>query len=292
MPTRYLGNQPAEALAVAKKLYPHETEFKVINDGQENLIITVRQAYNVRFPRNEEIWQRSLAERSILARLTPLTLPTPKLISVSESPAYIQTSYLKGKHLDVDAIRKAPIAVQQRVGKEIATFTYQLHQALPVAAIKPLLVSPTWSYDDYLKRVLDEQVNPNPQINALAKHYYNAWMHKKQIPKKIIIHDDLHTSNLLFSNNHHLTGVLDFGAACMGNPEQELRQTYRLGDIVFDAAIAMYEELSGQSLDRETAKLWTITQELGSYCREDSDAVHARAFDNLCYWFPQLKSIG
>ena len=196
-------------------------------------------------------------------------------------------TYLTGAHLDADLIRTAPQALQQQIGQEIAEFAYTLHTSLPVATIQPLLVPPTWSYDDYLKRVLFDQEDPNPKIDALAKQYYQAWLNKKVL-KDIVIHDDLHTGNLLFDSSNHLVGVLDFGAVCMGSPEQELRQAYRLGDVAFESAASTYEHLSGRPFDRETAKLWTITQELGSYCREDSDEVHARAFENLSFWFPEI----
>lgn len=289
MQSLYLGNDTSAAVCIVQELYPDKTDFEVVSQGQENLVIVVEQTHSVRFPRTEEIWQRGLAERSVLKKLTAMSLPTPKVIAVSENPAYIQATYLKGNHLDANQIRDAPLATQQQVGREMATFAHTLHQTLSVEAIRPLLIPPTWSYDDYLKRVLFDRNDPNPRIDALAKHYYQAWLSKKTA-RKVIVHDDLHTGNLLFDDDYHLIGVLDFGAICVGSPEQDLRQTYRLGNEVFETAASTYEQLSGHPFNRETAKLWTITQELASYCREDSDEVHARAFDNLRFWFPEIAN--
>ncbi len=290
MQSLYLGNNTDAAMHVVQELYPDKTDFEVINQGQENLVIVVERTKSVRFPRNQELWQRGLAERNVLEQLSSLSLPAPKLLSISENPAYIQTTFLGGKHLDADQIRNAPKTTQQQIGKEIASFAHTLHQTLSIKVIGPLLVPPTWSYDEYLKRVLFERRNSNLKIDALAKHFYNAWLHKKASDKKVIVHDDLHTGNLLFDNDYHLVGVLDFGAVCIGSPEQDLRQTYRLGDEVFETAAATYERLSGHSFNRETAKLWTITQELASYCREDSDEVHNRALNNLRFWFPEVTN--
>lgn len=287
MQSLYLGNDSQAATAIVQKLYPNEARFDVIDEGQENLIIVVGQLYTVRFPRNEEVWQRGLAERNVLEELSSSSLPVPKLIAISENPAYIQTTYLRGNHLDPDQIRTASKEVQQQISEEMARFAYTIHRALPRRTIEPLLVPPTWSYDDYLKRVLFDRIDPNPKIDELAKRYYQAWLDRKVI-KEIIVHDDLHTGNLLFDDDYHLVGVLDFGAVCIGSPEQELRQTYRLGDEVFETAATVYEKLSGKSFNREMAKLWTITQELASYCREDSDEVHRRAFNNLRFWFPEI----
>lgn len=287
MQSSYLGNNTDAALNVTRKLYPNSANFETITDGQENLVIVVDQAYSLRFPRNEEIWQRGAVERSVLKQLAQVPIPVPKLLSVSENPAYIQTTYLRGAHLNANDIRTAPKSLQQRIGKEISQFAYTLHSVLSVDAIRPLLIPPTWSYDDYLKRVLFDRQDPNPKIDALAKHYYQAWINKNVV-KDTVIHDDLHTGNLLFDPDYHLTGVLDFGAVCLGSAEQELRQTYRLGDEVFETAASTYEQLSGKTFDRDVAKLWTVTQELASYCREDSDAVHTRAFENLRFWFPDI----
>lgn len=283
----YLGNDVDAALHVVHNLFPTLLNIEVVDQGQENLIIVVDQKYSVRFPRNSQIWQQGRAERNVLKKLAPLSVPTPKLISISEKPAYIQTSYLHGRHLDANQVRVAPKSLQQQIGRELAEFAFTLHSNLPRGEIEPLLVSPTWSYDNYLKRVLFDRQDPNPKIDALAKQYYHAWLRTEK-PKEIVIHDDLHTGNLLFDDNHHLVGVLDFGAVCLGTPEQELRQTYRLGDEVFESAALTYEQLSSRPFNREIAKLWTITQELASYCREDSDTVHQRAFDNLRFWFSEI----
>jgi aminoglycoside phosphotransferase (APT) family kinase protein len=288
MKNSYLGNEPSAATSVVQALYPKSANIKVINEGQDNLVIVVDDAYSVRFPRSEEVWRCGLAERNVLDVLSSLALPTPKLLFISEVPAYIQTTYLSGKHLDAGEIRAAPKVIQQQIGREVATFAFKLHSSLSVEAIKALLVPPTWSYDAYLKRVLFDRHDPNPKVDALAKKYYQAWLDKPVSTAKVIVHDDLHTGNLLFDDAYHLSGVLDFGAICVGSPEQELRQTYRLGDEVFDAAVVTYERLSGMSINRDVAKLWTITQELASYCRNDTEEVHQRAFNNLRFWFPEI----
>jgi len=287
MKTQYLGNSPDAALQIAKQLYPKSYEFSILHDGQENLVIVVDNAYSIRFPRSKTVWRQGLSERAVLGELSGTELPIPQLLSISEEPAYIITSYLKGNHLDATQVRQAPEHIQRRIGEELARFAYTFHTDLPVEIIRPLLTPPSWSYDDYLKRELQKKTNANPTIDALAKRYYDAWIHAEK-PKEVIVHDDLHTGNILFDDAYHLVGVLDFGAVCLGSPEQDLRQTYRLGDEIFEAAASTYEQLSGQPFNRELAKLWTITQELASYCREDSETVHKRAFDNLRFWFPEI----
>ncbi len=289
MQTLYLGNSPEQALEVSRSLYPSAASLTVIDEGQENLIIVIDHELLMRFPRSEEIWQRGKAEREALRLLASLPMvPVPHLTRISEEPAYVVATYLHGKQITTTELRSLPVEVLERIGSEIATFAYSLHTQLPVKTFQPLIEPPSWSYDDYLKRVLYDRQDPDPRIDALAKEYFHKWQAKHTPSRKVVAHDDLHMGNLLFDDTYHLTGVLDFGAICIGTAEQDLRQTFRLGEAGFEAAIATYEQLSGKELDRETAKLWTITQELASYCREDSDTVHERARENLQFWFPEI----
>jgi aminoglycoside phosphotransferase (APT) family kinase protein len=180
-----------------------------------------------------------------------------------------------------------PTPTLQKIGKEMAEFAYAFHTRLLPDDIQPFLTPRSWSYDDYLKRVLFDRQDPNPKIDALAKQYHQAWLNKK-LSDELVIHDDLHTGNLLFDDEYNLS-VLDFGAVTIGTAEQELRQAYRLGDAALESAASTYEALSGKPFDRDTAKLWTVTQELGAYCREESGGAHERAAENLQFWFPELS---
>jgi aminoglycoside phosphotransferase (APT) family kinase protein len=289
MHEKYLGNDTEAALAVVASLYNNEPLVRIINDGLENLVVIVNETYVVRFPRTEQIWQSSTAERYILEKLSSFSdMPIPKLIRASEDPAYIVTSYVKGDHLTIGQIRSLPERTLQKIGMEMAEFAYAFHTRLLPDNIQPFLTPRSWSYDDYLKRVLFDRQDPNPKVDALAKQYYQAWLDKK-LSDELVIHDDLHTGNLLFDDEYNLS-VLDFGAVTIGTAEQELRQAYRLGDVALESAASTYETLSGKPFDRDTAKLWTITQELGAYCREESGGAHERAAENLWFWFPELST--
>ena len=289
MHEKYLGNQPEQALQIVRQLLPEATSLRVIDDGQENLVIVADDSFTIRFPRTKEIWHRGITERRVLKRLTNRNdMPVPKLIKASEDPAFIVATFLKGQQLSTGQLRSLSKPALETIGKNIAEFAFRFHSALSVQEFQPLIQPPSWSYDDYLKRVLYDRTDKDPRVDALAKEYYQRWLDRKITSHKVVAHDDLHMGNLLFNDEFHISGVLDFGAVCIGTAEQELRQTYRLGEAGFEAAASTYEKLSGRPFDRETAKLWTITQELGAYCREDTDTVHERARENLNFWFPEI----
>lgn len=282
----YYGNDTPKALQVARSLYDEQVKLRIIDDGYENLIVVADERELIRFPWSEEIWNRGKLERYVLQRLGGGDMPIPKLVRISEDPAYSQMTFLPGRLLDVEQVRGLPSDVQERIGEQIAQFAFGLHSTVMPVEIRPLLQPVTGgTYDEYLHRVLMDRIDPNPAVDVLAKEYFVRWRQRKQ-SHEVVVHDDLHTGNLVFDDAYNLVGVLDFGATCIGTPEQDLRQAYRLGPVVFESAAKMYEQLSGASFDREAAITWTVTQELGAYCREESGVAHDRAWENLLFWFP------
>ena len=290
MSKKYLGNKSKEALVVARSVYGAGAKLRVIDDGYENLIIVVDEKELMRFPRCEQVWLASKAERYVLQSLSSrVDMPIAQLIEISEKPAFLRMTFLKGEHLTTEQIRSLSSEDLQKIGGQMAEFAYRLHSSMGVDSFRPYQTVHSWSYDEYLKRVLDKRIDPNPNVDALAKKYYQAWLDKKD-NKKYVIHDDLHTGNLLFNEDVDLVGVLDFGAVCIGSAEQELRQVYRLGEEALEAAALTYEKLSGEVFNRDLAKLWVVTQELAAYCREKSGLAHDRAAENLLFWFPELMN--
>lgn len=272
-----------EALDCVKGIYGEDAHITTIDSGYENIIFNVNSQFAVRFPRSQEIWNRGIVERTALGQLTDSPIAIPKILHMSDAPAYIVTEFINGKHFSSETLRNLPEHIKNNIGFSIAEFAYYLHSFVRVENIKPLLPIIKETYDQYFKRVLYDRIDPNSKINMLAKKYYDLWLAMPKA-KNVVIHDDLHIENLLFDDDYKLVGVLDFGAICIGSPEQDLRQTYRLGDEFLKSAIAKYQELSGRTIDIEISKIWAITQELGAYCREDSGVAHKRAVKNLHYW--------
>jgi aminoglycoside phosphotransferase (APT) family kinase protein len=277
-----------EALNYVTKLYGSDAIVEVIDSGYENVIFVVNNTYSVRFPRSLEIWDRSSIERAVLGELgNNSPIKVPRIISINHDPAYVVAEYIKGQQITTNRVRALSANVKAKIGTSVAEFTYYLHKTVGVNKIQSLVPEQKSTYGDYLKRVLVDRTDPNPTIDILAKKYYELWI---KMPKDntVVVHDDLHTGNLIFDNDYNLIGAIDFGAVCIGSPEQDLRQTYRLGNEALVAAANKYSELSGQKIDIDIAKTWTITQELGAYCRQDSGVAHDRAKNNLEFWFSDL----
>ncbi len=92
--------------------------------------------------------------------------------------------------------------------------------------------------------------------------------------------------------DNRLVGIVDFGDANVGTPEQELRQLYRVNEEVMLVAVQEYWRLSGQELDVRAIKTWCIMKELADYYRNFADkntSHHAfkRACRNLNTWLSE-----
>jgi aminoglycoside phosphotransferase (APT) family kinase protein len=285
-----------KAKEIVKNLYPEAKNITFVEHGYDNLIALVDEKYAVRFPRNENAYLRSLHEKEILSRLGTMGVSrVPRLLGNNDNPPYLITNFVHGSHLRPSDIRELPQDQQKRFAEEIAEFAYAFHTMFTLDEARVFrtkfrldeLSEEPW--DLYLKKKVSDSNFPTEIQNRLAHECYEKWVNIKQ-SGLVIVHDDLHTENLMFENNE-LVGILDFGDTNIGTPEQDLRQLYRISDFILESAIKKYDELSGLSLNIEAAKLWCIMQELAVYSSTDNFAHHsyARAAKNLNRWLPEGK---
>lgn len=288
-----IGNDQPEIMRIVNEQYPNALSVRHIGHGYENHIIIVDDKYVMRFPRSQEIWQRVKLERFVLSKLKSALVP--KITEFNNAPPYLVQTFLPGNHISENKFRKLPLDVQQNIGSQIAEFAYNLHSSIDVkefAAERDRLIPPSdngGSYDDHLKEMLHDFAFPTAKQDELAKRYFLSW--RSISPSKpLVVHDDLHIHNLLFQDNK-LSGVVDFGAICIGTAEQEMRQVYRLSEAALIAAIKTYNNLAHTKLDPETSRIWATTQELATYARElklnrTDQAAFKRANEHLTLWFP------
>jgi aminoglycoside phosphotransferase (APT) family kinase protein len=287
-----IATNKTEIMRITNTLYPEAQSVRHIEHGSENHIVVIDDRYVVRFPRTEEVWKRTKLEQFVLSNLNvPVT---PKTIQYSNSPAYLVQTFLPGEHLSEEEFRQLPIATQQSIGSQIAEFAYSLHSALDVDEFrdeyaKLIAQNSDGSYGDHLREMLHDYTFPTEAQDEIAKQYFKAWSTIRP-SKSVVVHDDLHIHNLLIRGGQ-LSGVVDFGAICIGTAEQELRQVYRLSDEALISAVKTYNLLAHTDLDIEVARIWATTQELATYARglqanHTSSAAFERAHDHLVLWFP------
>lgn len=289
----FIANNKAQVERIVYNLFPQMHEFKFDEQGYENLVVLIDQKFVARFPKNDEIWRRGRLEHYLLGQLN--TTLAQKVVKVNDNPPYTILNYLQGQMMSEEDFRALPEDRQTRLAQQIAEFAYYLHGNLDVDDFvqKYHELSIGYhegaSYGQYLQEVLGDKKMPTTEQDGIAKKYLAGWKAIRP-SKKVVVHDDLHCQNLLFKNGE-LSGVIDFEAACVGSPEQDLRQLYRVSDAALQAAILKYNSLSGGQLDIEASRVWAVTQELAAYSRQ-LNAPEAPDFEraalHLKRWFPDV----
>jgi aminoglycoside phosphotransferase (APT) family kinase protein len=283
------------AREIAHSLYPTQ-DITMVEHGYDNLVALVGDDFAVRFPKNKNAYLRSLYEKHIFGQLTGInTITVPHVLGEHANPPYLVTSFVPGHHISGNDVWTFTKQQQEDFAKQVAQFTYALHSALSLD--KEISLRKQFGLDQledfepwpiYFKKTVYDNTFQTPLQDRLAKSYYAEWVRLCDLVPSVVVHDDLHTQNMMFEDNH-LVGILDFGDTNVGTPEQELRQLYRINEDVLLVAVHEYERLSGRELNVEAIRVWSIMQELAVYITAliDKNTGHhsfKRASCNLNTW--------
>jgi len=298
LPKSYADTDAARE--ITHKLYPDALNVTIIDHNADNIVALVDATYAVRFPRGEAAFLRGLHEKYILRRLeSTLTITIPRILDEHADPPYIITSFVRGNHVSPSTIRGLSKDRQESFSKNVARFAYTMHRSFSLDEELPLRkelrldepdIEEPWS--PYFKRVIHDGHLTDPVQDEIAKRCYDDWVKLCDVAPTVVVHDDLHTENMMFDEGGRLIGVIDFGDAKAGTAEQELRQLYRISEEVMLTGVHEYERLSNRQLNVEAVKIWAIMKELADYSNKlkNGDTVHhsfKRTSRNLNRWFPE-----
>ncbi len=279
----------------ARGLYPHAEKITMIEHSYDNIVALVDDHYVARFPRGKNAYLRSLYEKHILERLENIeTITIPRILDEYANPPCLVTSFVQGHHISADTIRTTFSKNQQQdFAKQVAQFAYTMHSVFLLDEELPLRKelgldeqSDNEPWPIYFKKFVYDHTFQTSLQDKIAKSYYVEWLRLCNIAPTIVVHEDLHTQNMMFEDNR-LVGILDFGDTNVGTPEMELRQLYRINEEVMLEAVRQYQSLSGQKLNVEAVKLWAVMQELAVYSKFKANTNHHKfkgASRNLNGW--------
>jgi aminoglycoside phosphotransferase (APT) family kinase protein len=280
------------------EMYPQAKQITLIEHGYDNIVGLIDGLYAVRFPRNSNAYKRSQYEKEILRNLSELkSISLPHIIDERDTPPCLVTTFVHGVHLSPIDVNGFTPEQQEDFGKSVGRFAFELHSLLSVDEAREFrkklgldeLEEEPWPI--YMEKRLVKTKFPTNKQDELAKQYFELWKQHDTEEGLVVVHDDLHTENMLFEKGR-LSGVLDFGDTNIGTPEQELRQLYRINEKVLRSAIAEYSAHSGLQLNVDAAINWAIAQELAAYSERltTNNTKHpafARACHNLNKWLPE-----
>ncbi|HEU0266009.1 MAG TPA: phosphotransferase [Candidatus Saccharimonadaceae bacterium] len=290
---------------LVRRIDPTVSDVRIIEEGTTSTVgIAGERVYL--FPHTAEHRTVQLYEAELLRRIDGRShLTVPRVLEVIDDPACIVLSYIPGHHLTYEQLRKLPDNALRSIIRQLVQFSAELSSYLTPEEVERLEVTyfgaraaQERQWPGYLALNLrDISLPEKPLLEQLAHDQYAQWlrMYQQDTSPRIVVHDDLHSGNILFDNGQ-ISGILDFGDATTGTITQELRQLYRIDERAVRYGIEEYATLTGRTLRAEDFRTWTITQELATYCRwlsrgDLTRPSFLRAERNLNVWLPNFTNI-
>ena len=201
---------------------------KTINDGWDNQVIEINDELIFRFTRREETRKQHIKELELLPLLNErLTLKVPKPIYsriYGKPPHYMAYKRIPGEPLTKEAAKNLN---QDYLIETFSNFLSEL-QDTPISLFSqiPVYIAEEWrnQYHDLLNQVMEKiapMLEPST-VKAIIKVFDNPLNEPNffdYVPT--LIHRDLTSEHILYSGDR-ITGVIDWGDACFGDPAFDL----------------------------------------------------------------------
>lgn len=234
---------------------------ELMGEGWDNAVFLVNKQWAFRFPRRKEaveLLEREILVLTALSSQLGLKIPKPAFIGkpseIFQRP-FFGHEFLQGKTGCSVELSKDGFILAAR---DLAKFLKELHALSPKELDLPLVLEPAYNRAEFQRMsalFLDrlEQVEETydlrqyhakmEDICAKAQAY-----HPKEIVA-VLVHGDLYHRHLIF-NHDRLSGVIDWGDTCIGDPVADLGVLFQFfPKFTHDAFFAVYGEVSALALD-------------------------------------------
>jgi Ser/Thr protein kinase RdoA (MazF antagonist) len=199
---------------------------------------------------------------------------------VNSNPAYITLEYLPGVTL-YEALKTRDEALsqpeQEQIGKQLGVFIAWMATRLPGGRFVSAPETP-------IKKLVSEALGNIEYIRSLGLHATSgALSYVKEVGQDlqaeltatpIIGHRDLHRGNILVNELTEgstavlPSAVIDFGNAGLTHPAYEMQLfAGALGPHALSHAVQSYEAATGETLDADLVRYWSVARALVPLCR-------------------------
>jgi len=202
-----------------------------IGTGWDNVVFRLGSDLTVRVPRRE------LGARAIETELRwlpqvaeSLPLPVPTALLAGEPTAFYPWRWAVCTHVPGQACQDAAFSGRrgQRAADTLAGFLRALHVPAPAGApTSPFRGVPLARRADSVASAL--HIVPRGQRDLVARAWGQALEAESHTGVDLWVHGDLHGLNVLASRGR-ISGVIDFGDLCAGDPATDLASAWMLLD--------------------------------------------------------------
>ena len=261
---------------------PQTQTIEWIGEGDVNNVALVDDKELFRFPKNELGRGQLAYEFQLLSKLYgKISLAVPKPIYIDPKNSFSIFGYIPGKVVKDAYIRDMPTEVQEKLGEDLADFIIELNaglskeDVLTAQSLRPGFES----WDDWYQSMRNVANKNNSKYKSIYENFLEEL--GKALPNgfdggNVVIHDDLHALNMIFTPEDKLTGIIDFGDLNIGDIHRELRPIYRIGDKILAALIDKLDSQFG-TINVEAIRRWAITHEVAVLIeREDNGTLDGK----------------
>ena len=223
-----------------------------------------------RFPRTPEVARSLAVECRLLPRLAPrLALAIPRFVHVArdtaDQPSFVGYPAIPGEPLRRETLDVAGPEVAARLAEQLGAFLTALHEFPLAEAIACGLSSPEdpriamERRFDRVRAIAFPVLEPDERrrLTARFEAYLADSRHFLYAPT--LCHGDLGGDHLLYdAGSSALTGVIDFGDACVGDPAGDFTWRAEYGEDFFRAVLRHYRAPRDGSLPVRVAFLISL----------------------------------
>jgi aminoglycoside 2''-phosphotransferase len=223
---------------------------RLLGNGTDNSAYLANEEWIFRFP-HELTTQNSLAtETALLPQLCdslPLKIPRFKYVAkAKDSLIYVGYPMLKGVALEKNTFGAMQINKQEQTLKDLASFMQNLHcfsvKLAKECGVREELYQGAYHQEQQqLCEQFQHLLSPEEiaKIKASFAAYENEGDNISYLPA--LLHADLKPEHILYDpENGHITGIIDWGDVCIGDPDYDFTCLYLYYDHNFVTRLLKY----------------------------------------------------
>lgn len=252
---------------------PGSDDLEIIGEGFWSIAVEVGNGMVFRIPRLAEGREKLEREMVLLREIAPdFPVRVPKVERIVEPSAVLPYGAfghrkLFGRHLMPGAIRH-----QSPIAEDLALFLIGLHgvnleRARRLGAFEPDLREEWRTLRAEVMPVL-EGILTSVELAAMERLFRALLEDATMLEfERTLIHGDLWYEHVLLDRSEsHVTGILDFGDASIGDPAEDLAVQRYPGDSFFEEVFQIYTDRKGNvdpNLHHRTARYWELRELTG-----------------------------
>lgn len=240
----------------------------VIQEGWDMLLLVIDNRYIFRFPRRKEIEAQLEKEINLLPRLAEiLPVPVPQVAFARRKSAGDAYTLMGYPMIFGESLAAQP-AVSEAVVRQLGEFLSALHRC-PIARFLPILggsAAPQAQREPLAETYTWVQELTFPHLSKpdrlAASLLWEVYLSSQDnfIYQPRLIHGDLAPEHILCDpHGGFLTGVIDWGDACLGDPALDFAGLFSLGgEMLVDRVLMGYSEPVDETFRRRVRFYHTI----------------------------------